>query len=132
MNLDDLVFTGVLLASVDDQNRTQNSSTRLQLALYQTLSEAYILAITLHHNHEGAADGKTFNGAITFASLDDIHLFLMSEEGRAIADLVMILLDQVVQPQRETAQKRRGVHTAVTSYGEREEPGAGMRFASAE
>ncbi|SDB52006.1 hypothetical protein SAMN05660653_02587 [Desulfonatronum thiosulfatophilum] len=108
MNLDDLVFTGVMLASVDDENRTVNSSTRLQLALYHTVAGAYILGIILSHN--GISEEKVFNGAITFASLEDIHLFLLSEEGRSIADLVYLLLAQLIEPEEEVAEARKVKH----------------------
>ncbi|GAB6058091.1 hypothetical protein [Desulfonatronum parangueonense] len=110
MNLEDLVFHGVLLASVDDENRTVNCSTRMQLALYRSAADAYILGIILRHS--GDLEEKVFNGAITFASIEDIHLFLLSDEGRSIADLVYLLLAQLIEPEVDAVEDRKRMHHA--------------------
>ena len=94
-NQDDLVFTGKLLASVNDQRRVQNSFFGLQVALYQTSVKAHILTITVHDYRPSRPE--TLYGAVSFAKMKDIHDFLQSKEGRGISDLVLLLLEQIAR-----------------------------------
>ncbi len=94
---EDLVFTGKLLASVDEKNRAEHSLVRLQLDLYQTIVKAYILSIIL--NDYRSSNVKTLYGAISFAKIEDIHDFILTREGRGISDLVHMLLEQITKTQ---------------------------------
>lgn len=101
-NQDDLVFTGELLASVNDQRRVQDSLFGLQLALYQTRVNAYILSITVHVYR--SSKPETFYGAVSFARMEDIHDFLVSREGLGISDLVLLLLEQISRTDNQEVQ----------------------------
>ena len=94
-NQDDLVFTGKLLASVNDQRRVKDSLFGLQVALYQTRVKVYILTITVHDFRPSRP--KTLYGAVSFAKMEYIHGFLLSKEGRGISDLVLLLLEQIAR-----------------------------------
>ena len=92
---DDLVFSGELLAWVNDQRRVQDNLFGLQVALYQTRVKAYILTITVHDYRPSKPE--TLYGAVSFARMKDIHDFLQSKEGRGISDLVLLLLEQIAR-----------------------------------
>lgn len=94
-NQDDLVFTGEPIASVKGQKKAEDRVIQLQLTLYQTRIKAYVLGITLHDSR--VLGSEPLRGAVSFITIDDIHDFLLSEEGRGIADLVLLLLEQVVE-----------------------------------
>jgi len=101
-NLDDLVFTGELLASVDDLGRTGDSVVGLQLVLYHTRVGVYVLAITVHDYRSSRP--KILHGAVSFPNLEDIHIFLQSREGRGIADLVLLLLEEVARTGKHSVE----------------------------
>ncbi len=92
-NKDDLVFTGELLAMVDDQKYVRDRAVGLELSLYQTAVGKFILAITIHDYQP--AKPESLCGAVSFSSIKDIFDFCQSREGRGIADLVLLLLEQV-------------------------------------
>jgi hypothetical protein len=92
---DDLVFTGKLLASVNDHRRVQDSLFGLQIALYQTRVKAYILTITVRDYRPSKPE--TLYGAVSFTNIKAIHDFLLSKEGRGISDQVLLLLEQIAR-----------------------------------
>lgn len=95
---DDLVFTGALLATVDDQGRSESSFNWLKLSLYQTSTKAYILGFTLHRY--SSAGHKNLSSAVAFASMEDIRDFLCREECQEITDLLEILLKQATKTKK--------------------------------
>lgn len=106
-NQSDLVFTGEQIATVNDQKKAVDTVIGLQLTLYQTTVKAYILAITLQDNRN--AGPKVLHGAVSFVTIDDVHDFLFSEEGRGIADLLMLLLEQAARTRFPTAGDRQKI-----------------------
>lgn len=94
-NQSDLVFTGTQIATVNDQKKAEDTLVGLQLTLYQTTVNAYILAITLEDNRE--AGPKVLHGAVSFVTIEDVRDFLLSEEGQGIADLLLLLLEQAAE-----------------------------------
>lgn len=92
-NQSDLVFTGFLLAMVDDQKYVRDRAVGLELSLYQTAVGKFILAITIHDYQP--AKPESLYGAVSFSSMKDICDFRQSREGRGIADLVLLLLEQL-------------------------------------
>jgi hypothetical protein len=95
---DDLVFTGVLLASVDDQGRSETSFSWLKLSLYQTSTRAYILGVALHRY--SSSGYKNMRSSVAFASIDDIRDFLCNEECQEISELIEILLRQAIKTKK--------------------------------
>ncbi len=95
---DDLVFTGTLLASVDDQYRNESNFSWLKLSLYQTSSKAYILGVTLHRYSSTGL--KNLCSAVAFTSIEDIRDFLCRDECRDISELLDILLKQATKTKK--------------------------------
>ncbi len=113
-NQSDLVFIGEQIATVNDQKKTEDTVVGLQLTLYQTTVNAYILAITLEDNRK--AGPKVLHGAVSFVTIDDVHDFLLSEEGRGIADLLLLLLEQAAKTQSAGA---RDQHKIIPNFAPR-------------
>ncbi len=101
-NQEDLIFTGELLASVDDHGRAGDSVVGLQLSLYHTRLKVYILAITVHDYRSSRP--KILYGAVSFPTIENIHDFLLSKEGRGISDLVHLLLEKVAETEKTTLE----------------------------
>ncbi len=106
-NQKDLVFTGEQIATVNDQKKAEDTVVGLQLTLYQTTVNAYILAITLQDNRK--AEPKVLHGAVSFVRIEDVRDFLLSEEGRGIADLLMLLLEQAAKTRSAAAEDRQKI-----------------------
>jgi len=106
-NQDDLIFTGEMLASVDDLGSTGDSVVGLQLALYHTSVGVYVLAITVHDYRSSRP--RILHGAVSFPNLGDIHIFMQSREGRGIADLVLILLEEIAKTGRHSIEHRQQI-----------------------
>lgn len=106
-NQDDLVFTGKQIATVNDQKKAENTVVGLQLTLYQTTVHAYVLAITLQDNREDRP--KVLHGAVSFVTIEDVRDFLVSEEGRGIADLLMLLLEQAAETRFVPVENRQKI-----------------------
>lgn len=103
MNHPDLVFSGDLVASVDDQRKLANIPTRLQLALYKTAVGRFILSVVLHHYP--SSEPKIFHGALAFDSFADIRDFLASEDGRGLSETAGELIKQASQGRRFDSRK---------------------------
>ncbi|SMP71262.1 hypothetical protein SAMN06295888_11789 [Desulfonatronum zhilinae] len=115
---DDLVFTGVLLSSVDEQDRCETSFSGINISLYQTSTKAYILGITLHRycslGHEN------FSSTVAFDSIDDILDFMCHEECQDISLLVEILLKKANQTIKSLKKKNYlETHPQFTSQKQR-------------
>lgn len=120
-NRDDLVFAGVLLSSVDDQDRSESNFSWLKLLLYQTSTKAYILGITLHRYSSSGC--KDLNSAIAFSSIEDIQDFLSCEECRDISYLIDILLKKAVKTKKILKKgKFSGIQKLFDTQKERNEP----------
>jgi len=94
-NHEDLVFTGKLLSSVDDQDRNASNFSWLKITLYQTSTSAYILGITLHRYN--SAGLNNFSSAVAFDSIQDLRGFAKHKKCRNISDLLDILLKQATK-----------------------------------
>jgi hypothetical protein len=104
MNHPDLVFSGELVASIDDQRMTANIPTRLQLSLYKTAVGRFILAVVLHHLP--SSEPKIFHGALAFESLASIRDFLAGSDGRDLSDPVGVLLEQTGHAPQSAGKER--------------------------
>ena len=91
----DLVFTGEKIATVNDLRNAGDTVIGLQLTLYQASVKAYILAITLQDKRNSRPN--VLHGAVSFVSIEDVQEFLLSKEGRGIADLLLLLFKQVAE-----------------------------------
>ncbi len=99
----DLVFTGEKIATVNDQRNAGDTIIGLRLTLYHTSIETYILGITLQDSREFKPN--VLYGAVSFVTIDDVREFLLSKEGRGIADLLLLLLRKALKtsfPPEET------------------------------
>ncbi|MFP4108167.1 MAG: hypothetical protein ACLFTF_06610 [Desulfonatronovibrio sp.] len=106
-NQKDLVFTGKQIATVNDQKKTEDTVVGLQLTLYQSTVNAYILAITLEDNRQ--TESKVLHGAVSFVTIDDVRDFLLSEEGQGIADLLLLLLEQAAKTRFFVSEGRQTI-----------------------
>ena len=102
MNHPDLVFSGELLASMDIQQTTANIPIRLQLSLYKTGVERFILAVVLRYSP--SSEPKTFHGALAFDSFAAIRDFLDSEDGRGLSDTAGLLLERTAHAPRSAME----------------------------
>jgi hypothetical protein len=112
---DDLVFSGVLLASVDDQGRSESSFSWLKLSLYQTSTRAYILGVTLHRY--SSSGYKNMSSAVAFASIDDIRDFLCHEECQEISELLETLIRQAIKTRKAL---KKGNYPNIQSFFEQQ------------
>lgn len=97
---DDLVFTGRLVASVDNQEKDDASFRLLKLALYKTSRNAYIIGIVIHGY--SSTGPEYFTTALAFDSLDDIRDFLCCDESIQIASSLNALLRKAVTLEKIT------------------------------
>ncbi|WP_052813153.1 hypothetical protein [Desulfonatronum thioautotrophicum] len=95
---EDLVFSGMVLASVDNQDRNESNFSWLKLSLYQTSSEAYILGLTLHRYSPAGVNNLC--SAVAFHSIEDIQEFLVQEKCRDISALVHKLVKEAVKTRK--------------------------------
>ena len=103
MNHPDLVFSGELIASIDNQQTTANIPMRLQLSLYKTAVERFILAVVLRYS--SLSEPKNFHGALAFDSLAAIRDFLGSEDGRGLSDTAGLLLERTGHAPRSAMEE---------------------------
>ncbi|MFW5730812.1 MAG: hypothetical protein ACOCV7_04110 [Desulfonatronovibrionaceae bacterium] len=109
----ELVFTGEQIATVNDQKDYQGSTVNLQLTLYRASLGVYILSITLEKNFNSSQ--SILHGAVSFADIKDINDFLLSEEGRGIAELLLLLLEQASELRQSSASESRRIIPNFTS-----------------
>lgn len=104
---DDLVFMGEQVATVNDQKDHEGSMINLQLSLYRAALGVYVLSITLADN--SASKSSILHGAVSFTDIEDINDFLLSEEGRGIADLLLLLLEQASETRKSSSSRSQRI-----------------------
>lgn len=119
---DDLVFSGVLLASVDDQDHGGSDFSWLKLLLYQTSTRAYILGVTLHWY--SSSGRKDLSSAVAFDSIEDVREFLCREKCRYIAHLKDNLLKRAAKTKKAYRNDTvTGIRTFFEPQAGRSAPG---------
>lgn len=73
---EDLEFTGVVLAGIDDREWLDTGSTWWELTLYKTLMGQYVLASVFHIVYPSK---RILYGARVFTSKDEVVAFLQEE-----------------------------------------------------